>query len=124
MLLLRARSRLALLLGAVTVVWVNGCSFAVVRPAPGRADWPNPVTAHSSQYRCTRSLAPPALDTAAVGIGGTVAYLGHNHDSLGGVFTPVVLVATLPFLVSAVYGYAVVERCRDYQSIFATEPPP
>jgi hypothetical protein len=97
----------------------SGCSFLIVRPPPARADWPDPVTPHSSQLRCTSTVAPPVIDaTVALGLG-TLAYV--ERDSSVRVFSPIVAAAALPYLVSAFYGAFEVTRCRSYEGLFAAQ---
>ena len=108
----------ALMMGVFGALATSGCSFVILRPAPPRADWPSPVTPHSSQYRCTSSYGPPIVDGAIAATAGGVAFLERDRDTLHGLFVPTVLAAGVPFLASAIYGAVVVARCRDYQSTF------
>jgi hypothetical protein len=96
-----------------------GCSFTVIRPSPVRADWPDPVTPHSSQMKCTRSPAPPLLDTGVALTFGTLAYI--ERDSGARWFTPLASAAAVPFVASALYGYWMTGRCRSYQSLFQND---
>jgi hypothetical protein len=98
---------------------LGGCSFKVVRVPPARGDWPDPVTPSSSQEKCTRTLAPPLLDTSVTIIFGTLSYI--ERDSGARAFTPIAGAAALPFLASAIYGYWSTGRCRQYQSLFADQ---
>jgi hypothetical protein len=118
-----ARTATALLLAGLAT---GGCSFALVRPAPAPVDWPYPVTEHSSQQKCTSSLAPPNADLgAALGLGGLAfAYAARNgadQDPTTRWFTPIVGASALPFIASAVYGYFQIGRCRSYQHHFTNQ---
>jgi hypothetical protein len=97
-----------------------GCSFKLMRPPPARGDWPDPVTPSSSQEKCTRSPAPPGVDTSVALILGTLSYVESDSGSRRW-FTPVTGAAALPFLASAIYGYWNMGRCRQYQSLFTDQ---
>jgi hypothetical protein len=99
---------------------LGGCSFKVMRPPPARGDWPDPVTPSSSQAKCTRSPAPPVLDTSVALILGTLSYVERDSGSRRW-FTPATGAAALPFLASAIYGYWNMGRCRQYQSLFTDQ---
>jgi hypothetical protein len=119
----QARAAAALLLAGLAT---GGCSFTLVRPPPARADWPYPVTEHSSQQKCTSSLAPPNADLGvALGLGGLAYFYAARHggeqDPTTRWFTPIVGASALPFLASAVYGYFKIGSCRSYQNLFADQ---
>jgi hypothetical protein len=96
--------------------FASGCSFKLVRPAPAPADWPNPVVPSSSQQGCTASLAPPAADTAIFGGLAGVAVLERHAGSTA--ITAGLALSSIPFLVSAVYGYVTTANCRRYDHLF------
>jgi hypothetical protein len=104
-------------LGALLVaLGSGGCSFAIMRPPPARDSWPNPVTAHSSQERCSNIASPPIADTV-VGAGfGTLGFVERNSGSPKVAF--VLGASAVPYLVSAIYGYVALARCRSYVSRF------
>ena len=106
---------------AVAAFTCAGCSFKLVRPSPVRADWPEQVTPHSSQAKCTRSPAPPLLDTGVALTFGTLSYIERNSGSSS--FTPVAGLAAVPFAASAIYGFWMTSRCRDYQGLFTDQGP-
>jgi hypothetical protein len=114
----RATHRACALLLALTSA---GCSLKFVRPPPPRSEWPNPVTADSSQAGCSDVIALPVADTlTAVGVG-TIGYLERNSGSrsLALIFD----VTTIPFLVSAVYGYVYTVQCHRYDKLFDQSQP-
>ena len=116
----RERSRLR---GAVAVglaLLASGCSFRIVRPAPARDEWPNPVLASSSQVGCTDSPAPPIVDTGVAGVLGSIAYIERHSGSPP--LTIGIGLAALPFLVSAIYGYIDTAQCRRYERLFTPAP--
>ena len=98
-----------------------GCSFRLVRPAPPRDEWPDPVLPSSSESRCTDSALPVAADFVVATILGTVSYLERNSGSpkvaLG------IGVIAVPFFVSGVYGAVNVPSCRSYKSRFHDAAP-
>ncbi|HVZ70993.1 MAG TPA: hypothetical protein VHJ20_01350 [Polyangia bacterium] len=99
----------------------GGCSFKLVRPSPPRSEWPEPVTIHSSQAKCTSTVAPPVIDgTIAIGLG-TLSYVERNARSQW--FTPIAGLAAIPYALSAIYGAYMVERCRAYDDHFADVQP-
>jgi len=68
----------ALALGLALSVASSGCSFIIMRPPPRHEDWPDPVLPDSSETRCTATLGPPVIDTIAVGMLGTLAYVERD----------------------------------------------
>jgi hypothetical protein len=93
-----------------------GCSLKFVRQPPPRSDWPNPVTTDTSQQQCTEVTALPVADTlAAVGFG-TIGYLERHSGSKS--IALIFDVTTIPFLVSAVYGYVYTVQCHRYDRLF------
>jgi hypothetical protein len=105
---------LALTLGA------TACSFKVIKPAPAPSTWPEPVTPSSSRTTCTDVVGLPVADTIVTGGLGTLTYLERNAGSR--VITIGIGAATLPFLVSAIYGYFETARCERYQAHFEPKP--
>jgi hypothetical protein len=95
---------------------LGGCSFQFIHPAPPHVEWPDPVVAESSQVRCTELVGLPIMDTVISGSLGTIAYIERNAGSR--TITVGLSLATLPFLVSAIYGYVQTSRCHRYKSIF------
>ncbi len=116
------RSARSLVAGAagLTALALGGCSFKILRPPPARADWPDPVTPSSSQAKCTRSPAPPLLDTGVALTFGSLSYIERNSGTSRW-FTPMTGLAAVPFLASAIYGFWNVGRCRQYQSLFTDQ---
>src|SRR5215831_4521737 len=106
----------ACLLSLAVAVAGSGCSFKLLRPAPPRSEWPNPVLPSSSEERCTDSVLPPVGDATFGAIFGGLSYIERNSGApqiaigLG--------VAAVPLLVSAVYGFVTVSRCRSYEKLF------
>src|SRR5262245_8200438 len=98
-----APGRAAASLLAIAAVFISaGCSFRLVRPAPPRSEWPNPVLPSSSEERCTESVIPVVADAAFGTIFASLAYIERNSGApevaLG------IGIASVPFLVSAIYG--------------------
>jgi hypothetical protein len=94
------------------------CSFKVIRPAPPPSTWPDPVVASSSQERCTSTMGIPAADTVITAGLGTLTYIERDAGSRA--ITIGIGAATIPFLVSAIYGYVETARCKRYQARFET----
>jgi hypothetical protein len=107
---------LACLLAAVLAWSASGCSFRLARPAPPRKEWPDPVLPSSSEERCTESFLPVAADAIFGTLGATLAYVERNSGSpkiaMG------IGIASIPMLISAVYGAVTVTRCRSYKARF------
>ena len=93
-----------------------GCSFKIVRPPPARSEWPVNVTSHDSELGCTSTPAPPIVDGLFFATGATLAYVERNSG------TPSLAIgiglASVPFLISAIYGAINVSACRGYQARF------
>jgi hypothetical protein len=91
----------------------SGCSFALIESVPDEG------YARGAQVTCTREYGLPVADTVltAVGAGSAVgAFAGEPSDD-GVSKTPYTLlgvatvIAAVPFLLSAVYGYLEVADC-------------
>jgi hypothetical protein len=108
------------LLALCLVVGAGGCSFKLVRPAPPRADWPTKVDAHSSEDPCMSSPAPPIADGVVFTAANALAYLERNSGAP--IAAVGLVVVSVPFLVSAVYGAYHVNKCKRYQSLFRNAP--
>jgi len=107
--------------GAVVFsVLVGGCSFRIVKPPPAPSTWPDPVSADSSEQRCTETIGLPIVDTVIGGSLGTLTYI--ERDAGSRLITIGIGVATVPYLASAIYGYIQTARCRHYKSRFRAEP--
>lgn len=98
----------------------TACSFKVIKPAPPPSTWPEPVTSSSSRVPCTDVIGLPVADTVITGGLGTLTYLERNAGSRS--ITIGIGVATLPFLMSAIYGYVQTARCEHYQAHFEPKP--
>jgi hypothetical protein len=104
----------------VSTLVMGGCSFVpkLVRPPPPPDAWPDPARpdSYSVQDRCTSSPFPPVVDTGlAFGLG-TLTYIERNSG-----FPPTTYalgVASVGFLVGAIYGYATTHQCRRYNALF------
>ena len=90
---------------ALAVVVSTGCSFGWVRgPAPGRV-------------HCTRSYAAPIVDSLvgtpvlALGVAGAATAQDNDIFPEEAIYGPL-LVLGLVDVVSALYGYGAVHRCR------------
>jgi hypothetical protein len=94
----------------------SGCSFRLLRPAPPRREWPEQVTASTSEEPCTVSPVPVAADLIFGSILGTLSYIERNSGSPKIAFG--IGVAAVPMLISGVYGAVTVSRCRSYKSRF------
>jgi hypothetical protein len=111
------RSRpVACLVAAVLACAASGCSFKLVRPAPPREEWPDSVLRTTSQVPCTSSYTAPVADTLTGTLFGSLGYLERNSGSPKVAF--VIGTAAVPMLISAVYGYISVTRCRAYRDRF------
>jgi hypothetical protein len=110
-----APSRTAACLLALALV-SSGCSFRLLRPAPPRAEWPNPVLPSSSEEQCTDSALPVVADATFGAIFGSLAYIERNSGSPKVAFG--IGVAAVPLLISAAYGAVTVSRCRSYKKLF------
>jgi hypothetical protein len=114
------RAPRALVACAALLALEPACSFRYNYPAPARATWPNPVVPESSQERCTSSYGPAVVDTV---LGGGLAGIAYVERGSGSHTITILLgLASIPFLVSAVYGYVQTPRCRDYQALFGQHP--
>jgi hypothetical protein len=103
-------------LACLLVLTCTGCSFRILRPAPPRSDWPEPVLPSSSEERCTNSLLPVVADATAGTIMASVGYIERNSGAPEVAFTVGAL--AIPFLISSLYGAVTVTRCRAYKAHF------
>ena len=105
-------SRAALVVASTLLA--NGCSFALLEAAPDQG------YSRRSQVTCTESYALPVVDTAiaAAAAGGAAASFAKEPSDDGVSKVPYTLagvaavVAAVPFLMSAVYGYVEVADCH------------
>jgi len=112
----------------------TGCSFAFVENAPPQAEWPRDATSLETRSPCTESTKPAFTDGAiAAGLAGlsAMAWLVSRHpgpDSEGDIperfLTAAMLVAAVPFLISAIYGFMEIDRCREYRRGPPYDDPP
>jgi len=121
-------SRLSGLVGVCVLglfIQSTGCSFAFVETAPPQAEWPRYATSLEPMSPCTESTAPAFMDGAiAAGLAGLSAmvWLDSRHpapnsegDVPVGLLAFPILVAMVPFLISAIYGVNEIGRCREYR---------
>jgi hypothetical protein len=94
----------------------SSCSFVIVRPAPPREDWPEPVRPDSSEDKCTDSIAPPVADLVFSSILGSLTYIERNSGSPA--LTIGIGIAAVPPLVSSIWGFAKTAQCRRYKARF------
>jgi hypothetical protein len=120
----RTRALLPLLLLALAA---GACSLRFATPPPPPSEWPRAGHTDVQRERCTASVVPPLVDTAATGALATAALLDRDVHAT---WVPIVLgVAALGPAISAVYGYIVTAECRHYERQFetlapTTTPPP
>src|SRR5882672_6332406 len=88
----RPSTALAVALAAV----VGGCSFQVIKSAPPRSTWPDPVLPDSSERACTDTIGLPVVDTIIGGSLGTLTYVERNSGSR--TITIGIGLAALPYL--------------------------
>jgi hypothetical protein len=97
-----------------STLFANGCSVALIERAPDAG------YARGARVKCTRSYGLPIVDTGFTAGSAAVAVALFSKDpgddgvadipyTLGGV---VAVVAALPFLLSAAYGYVEVADCN------------
>ena len=108
--------KLALAVAVAVTLASSGCSFRLVRPAPPRSEWPDPVLPSSSEERCTESPLPVVADATMGTISGGLGFIERNSGSPE--IAIVLGVAAVPLLISAVYGAVTVSRCRSYKTRF------
>jgi hypothetical protein len=94
----------------------TGCSLRLLRPAPPRSEWPDPVLPSSSEEPCTESAVPVAADAVFGTIFGGLGYVERNSGSPEIAFAIGTL--AVPVLVSAIYGAVTVSRCHTYKARF------
>jgi hypothetical protein len=114
---MRARPTILCLASAMALV-TGGCSFKLVKRPPHPSEWPpaDRPPPRSSAQTCGESMLPPTLDTVSAVVVGTLALLERKS---GTPITAVVLgLMTIPFGASAVYGYGVSSKCRQYHDRF------
>lgn len=93
-----------------------GCSFRVVMPPPPPSEWPRAQVRGTPEERCTSSITPPVIDTAAGTLLAGLAVLERNARTE---ITPIALgAAALPAFASAIYGFIMTAECRRYQGRF------
>jgi hypothetical protein len=115
------RSR-ALLLPVLLSLAAGACSFRFAVPPPPPSEWPRAGHTDVQRERCTASVVPPVLDTAATGALATAAILERDVRAS---WVPITLgVVALAPAISAVYGYIVSAECRHYERQFEAPPPP
>lgn len=85
----------------VVMAMASGCSFIAVR---------------GSASRCTTSYAAPVVDTVVAGAGialaATAGLANGHYDQLENQIAGVLLLASTPYVISAIYGYTTVAGCR------------
>jgi hypothetical protein len=107
------RTAVSTVLVALTLL-AKGCSFALIERAPDEG------YARETHVGCTSSYGLPVLDTVitAGAAGGAVASFAKEPSDDGVSKAPYILlgvaavVAAVPFLMSAAYGYAEVADCN------------
>jgi hypothetical protein len=118
-------SRLVTISALCLFVQSSGCSFAFVETAPPEAEWPRYEASLEPRSPCTESFTAPFMDGAmAAGLTGLSAmvWLDSRHpapnsegDVPVGLLAVPILVAMVPFLISAIYGASEIGRCREYR---------
>jgi hypothetical protein len=107
-------------LGSLLALGVGGCSFALAVRPPDPSEWPREGQANLVQQKCTSSVLPPILDTAASLLLFGAAFIERDFHTR---WAPISLgVAGLGPAASAVYGYGVTAECRKYQGQFERAP--
>jgi len=109
----------------VALMQSSGCSFALVEEAPPDAEWPRYAASIEPMSPCTESLGAAFTDGAiAAGLTGLSAmvWLESRHpdpnsegDVPVGILAAPMLLAMVPFLISAIYGAYATARCREYR---------
>jgi hypothetical protein len=104
------------LLAAALACAASGCSLRILRPAPPRSEWPEPVLPSSTEEKCTTTLAPVVGDAAFGTIFSGLSYVERNSGAPKLAFA--IGTAAIPMFISAVYGAITVSRCRAYTTRF------
>ena len=99
--------------GALTLC-ASGCSFALIERAPDQG------YVRAAHVRCTRSYGLPVVDTAIAGAltaGAVSSFSTEPSDDGANKIVPTMVgvgavIAAVPFLLSAAYGYVAVANCN------------
>jgi hypothetical protein len=113
---MRGVTRLAATWVGLGLLVSSACSFRVMVRPPHPEDWPPPGRPATTREHCSRSLLPPAFDTAVALILFSAAYVERYSSSR---ITPLALgIAGVPPAISAGYGFGVATECRRYERLF------
>ena len=116
-----ARGTLRAVVTAAVISALAGCSYKLAVPPPPPAEWPpHPLPHGTWQEFCRPSVTPPLLDTIAVVLLGSLAYI--ERDSAGGKASIILVGASLPVAASGVYGYGSAVACRRYHNWMQAPP--
>jgi hypothetical protein len=93
----------------------GGCSFVLVEGAPPRDRWPEDNRWGLALNRCSSSPILPLADSALVLSDAALAvYAGRGGGDAAPAITSLVLLPSIVFIASAIYGFGATNTCRTY----------
>ena len=111
------RGGVVVAVGLMATLAVSGCSFVLIERAPPRDRWPADNRWGLALNRCTSSPVVPLVDGAiTLGLLGGADYVASRPSEAGVsvIAASFLLIPTLVFLVSSLYGLGATSTCRTY----------